>query len=49
MFDRLSVFPAGFDLLGARAGPVEGMTQLDVLDVVPQLVDKSLLQRSTAI
>ena len=50
VFDRLSVFPAGFDLLGARAvAGGEGVTQLDVVDVVPQLVDKSLLQRATAI
>ena len=48
-FDRLSVFPAGFDLLAARAvARGDGVSDLDVVDVVPQLVDRSLLQRSTA-
>jgi predicted ATPase/class 3 adenylate cyclase len=46
VFDRLSVFPAGFDLCAARA--VAGGDGVDVIDVVPQLVDRSLLQRSTA-
>ena len=49
VFDRLSVFPSGFDLNGARAvAAVDGVSELDVVDVVPQLVDRSLLQRSTA-
>jgi predicted ATPase/class 3 adenylate cyclase len=48
-FDRLSVFPAGFDLLAARAvAGGDGVSDLDVVDVVPQLVDRSLLHRSTA-
>ena len=49
VFDRLSVFPAGFDLAAARAvAGGEGVNDLDVADVVPQLLDRSLLQRSTA-
>ncbi len=48
VFDRLSVFPAGFDLRSARAvAAVDGVSELDVVDLVPQLVDRSLLQRST--
>jgi predicted ATPase/class 3 adenylate cyclase len=48
-FDRLSVFPAGFDLPAARAvAGGDGVNDLDVVDVVPQLVDRSLLHRSTA-
>lgn len=50
VFDRLSVFPAGFDVLAARAvASDDGISELDVGDVVPQLVDRSLLQRSTAV
>ena len=50
VFDRLSVFPAGFDLSAARAvAGGDGVDEIDVVDVVPQLVDRSLLQRSTAI
>jgi predicted ATPase/class 3 adenylate cyclase len=49
VFDRLAVFPAAFDLAGARAvGAAEGVSELDVVDTVPHLVDRSLLQRSTA-
>jgi predicted ATPase len=49
VFDRLSVFPAGFDLKAARpVAAVDGVSELDVVDIVPQLVDRSLLQRSTA-
>ncbi|MEY2400682.1 MAG: hypothetical protein QOJ08_793 [Ilumatobacteraceae bacterium] len=49
VFDRLSVFPAGFDMGAARAvAAVDGVSDLDVVDLVPQLVDRSLLQRSTA-
>jgi predicted ATPase/class 3 adenylate cyclase len=49
VFDRLSVFPAGFDLSAARAvAAVDGVSELDVVDLVPQLVDRSLLQRSAA-
>ena len=49
VFDRLSVFPAGFDRPAARAVAVgEGVSDLDVVDVVPHLLDRSLLQRSTA-
>ena len=48
-FDRLSVFPAAFDLLAARAvAGGDGVSDLDVVDVVPQLVDRSLLHRATA-
>ncbi len=50
VFDRLSVFPAGFDLAGARAvASGDAVTEFDVVDVVPQLLDRSLLQRSTAL
>ena len=49
VFDRLSVFPAAFDLAGARAvAGGHGVSEFDVVDVVPQLVDRSLLQRTTA-
>ncbi len=49
VFDRLSVFPAGFDLSSARAvAGSDGLSELDVIDVVPQLLDRSLLQRATA-
>ncbi len=49
VFDRLSVFPAAFDMIAARAvAATDGVTDLDVVDAVPQLVDQSLLQRSTA-
>ena len=49
VFDRLSVFPASFDLSAARAvAGGDGVDEFDVVDVVPQLVDRSLLQRSTA-
>lgn len=49
VFDRLSVFPAGFDMPAARAvAGGEAVSEFDVVDVVPQLVDRSLLQRSTA-
>jgi len=49
VFDRLSVFPAGFDLSAARAvAGGDGVSEFDVLDVVPQLVDRSLLQRTVA-
>jgi predicted ATPase/class 3 adenylate cyclase len=49
VFDRLSVFPAGFDLAAARAiAARDSVSDLDVIDTVPQLVDRSLLQRSTA-
>lgn len=49
VFDRLSVFPAGFDLAAARAiAGDDGIDDFDVIDVVPKLVDRSLLQRSTA-
>jgi predicted ATPase len=50
VFDRLSVFPASFDLSAARAvAGGDGVDEFDVVDVVPQLVDRSLLQRSTAL
>lgn len=50
VFDRLSVFPANFDLAAARAvAGGDGVDEFDVVEVVPQLVDRSLLQRSTAV
>lgn len=49
VFDRLSVFPAGFDMSAACAvAGEEAVSEFDVIDVVPQLVDRSLLQRSMA-
>ena len=49
LFDGLSVFPAGFDLAAARAvAGGDGISDLDVVDVVAQLLDRSLLQRSAA-
>ncbi|MEQ1874053.1 MAG: NB-ARC domain-containing protein [Ilumatobacteraceae bacterium] len=49
VFDRLSVFPAGFDLAAARAvASDDDVSELDVSDIVPQLLDRSLLQRTTA-
>ncbi len=49
VFDRLSVFPAGLDLSAARAvAGGDGVDEFDVVDLVPQLVDRSLLQRATA-
>jgi len=49
VFDRLSVFPTGFDLTAARAvAGGDAVSEFDVADVVAQLVDRSLLQRSTA-
>ena len=50
VFDRLSVFPAGFDLAAARAvGAGDELDELAVVDTVSQLVDRSLLQRATAV
>ena len=50
VFDRLSVFPASFDLSATRAvAGGDGVDEFAVVDVVPQLVDRSLLQRSTAL
>jgi predicted ATPase/class 3 adenylate cyclase/DNA-binding winged helix-turn-helix (wHTH) protein len=49
VFNRLSVFPAGFTLTSARAVASGGAAdELDVIDAVPRLVDRSLLQRITA-
>ena len=49
VFDRLSVFPAGFHLAAARAvASGDDVSELDVVDIVPQLLDRSLLQRTTA-
>jgi predicted ATPase len=49
VFDRLSVFPAGFDLAAARAvGAGAGVSELQVVDAVLHLLDRSLLQRLTA-
>lgn len=49
VFDRLSVFPASFDLAAARAVAAgDGVSEVDVVVVVPQLLDRSLLQRSAA-
>jgi hypothetical protein len=50
VFDRLSVFPSSFDMAAARAvAGGAGVDEFAVVDVVPQLVDRSLLQRSTAL
>jgi predicted ATPase/class 3 adenylate cyclase len=49
VFDRLSVFAATFDLGDARAvASGDGVSELDVIDTVPRLVDRSLLQRTVA-
>jgi predicted ATPase len=49
VFDRLSVFPGGFDLAAARAvASGDDIDEFDVVDAVPRLVDRSLLQRTTA-
>ena len=49
VFDRLSVFPSTFGLTSARAIALGGVAdELDVIDAVPGLVDRSLLQRVTA-
>jgi predicted ATPase len=49
IFDRLSVFPAGFDLPAACAvAGDDDIDEFEVLDAVPLLVDRSLLQRATA-
>ena len=48
VFDRLSVFPAGFDLVAAKAvAGGDPVSDLDVVDGVPRLVDRSLVQRTT--
>jgi predicted ATPase/class 3 adenylate cyclase len=48
VFDRLSVFPAGFDRVAARAvASGDPVSDLEVVDVVPRLVDRSLVQRTT--
>ena len=47
-FDRLSVFQGSFDLDGARAiATSDDLDDFDVIDIVPRLVDRSLLQRVT--
>jgi hypothetical protein len=49
VFDRVSVFVSGFDLDAARAvAEAEGVTAFDVDDALARLVDRSLVQRSTA-
>jgi predicted ATPase len=49
VFDRLSVFPADFDLAAARAVAADDdVDGRDVVDIVVHLVDRSLLQRTTA-
>ncbi len=46
VFDRLSVFPTSFDLASARAVATDHtIDELDVIDAVPRLVDRSLIQR----
>ena len=48
IFDRLSVFPAGFDLVAARAVAGDApLSELHVVDCLPRLVDRSLVQRTT--
>ena len=48
VFERLSVFPAAFDLAAARAVAGDDISERDAADVVSRLVDRSLLQRATA-
>ena len=45
LLQRISVFPAGFDLEAAEAVAADGsgLTEADVLDVLARLVDKSLV------
>lgn len=43
LFQRLSVFRGPFDLASARAVAPEGMDPIDVVDVIAELVDRSLL------
>jgi predicted ATPase/class 3 adenylate cyclase len=48
VFDRLSIFPSSFDLVAARAvAGGDPVSERDVVDVVPRLVDGSLVQRTT--
>lgn len=49
VFDRLSVFPGGFDLDAARAVVADGpVSEFDVVDALAHLVDRSLVGRGTA-
>ncbi|HEY5822020.1 MAG TPA: helix-turn-helix domain-containing protein [Propionibacteriaceae bacterium] len=45
LFDRLSVFSASFTREAAAAVCAEGLTEVDVLDVLSSLVSKSLVTR----
>jgi hypothetical protein len=48
VFDRLSIFPSGFDLVAARAvAGGDPVSEHEVVEVVPRLVDRSLVQRTT--
>jgi hypothetical protein len=48
LFDRLGVFASTFDLADARAvASGDEISELDVVDTVPRLVDRSLVQRVT--
>ena len=47
VFDRLSVFASTFELSDARVvGQGADASELDVIDIVPHLVDRSFLQRT---
>lgn len=49
VFDALSVFRSPFDARAARAVAAGGaITELDVIDVLPRLVDRSIVQRTLA-
>ncbi len=50
LFDRLAVFAGGFSIAAAEAVCADGtdVTEQDVLDVLANLVDKSMIQRDPA-
>jgi hypothetical protein len=50
VFDSLAVFQGSFDMPAARAvAATEAIADFDVIDIVPRLVDRSLLQRTTGL
>ncbi len=49
VFDRVAVFPSGFDLDRARAIAADAdVLDLEVVDAIPALVDRSMVERRTA-
>ena len=49
LFQRLSVFRGPFDLASARAVAPEEMDPIDVIDVIAELVDRSLLVAAASV